>query len=74
MILLAGYISVEAAAEAVIVLNTNIIAFMFPLGLAVGTAAFIGRALGAGNVKLAKSYAVVTSVMGLIQSFFCYFC
>jgi Na+-driven multidrug efflux pump len=50
MILLSGYISVDAAATAIIVLNTNVIFFMCPNGLALATAVYIGRALGAGNV------------------------
>ena len=43
MILIAGYISVNAAATAIIVLNSNVIIFMFPSGLSVAASALVGK-------------------------------
>ncbi len=53
---MAGYISVEATAAHVVVLNTHVVLIMVPLGAQVAAAVLVGQAMGEGNHRKGRMY------------------
>ncbi len=64
--LMAGYISVEATAAHIIVLNTHVVIIMIPLGAQVATIVCIGKAMGEGDAYKAKRFFSLTIIYSLM--------
>jgi multidrug resistance protein, MATE family len=62
---MAGYLSVEATAAHVIVINTHVVVIMLPLGAQVATIVTVGKSMGEGSSRKAAMYYRLT----LIYSF-----
>ncbi len=52
-----GYISVEALAAEVVIINIVSFIFMMPLGISYAASSLTGYYIGQGNVRMAKKFA-----------------
>jgi MATE family multidrug resistance protein len=61
--LMSGYISVDATAAQVILLNLDTTLFMLPLGFAYAGSTLVGNAVGEDNIHKAKRFAFVIAIL-----------
>jgi len=67
---LSGYMSVEALAAEVVIINIVSFTFMMPLGISYAASSLTGNYLGQGNVRLARKFSNMTLLLNLILSVF----
>jgi MATE family multidrug resistance protein len=68
-----GYISVEALAAEVVIINIVSFIFMMPLGISYSASSLTGNYIGQGNARLAKRYANLTVLLTMILTLFVLF-
>lgn len=67
--LIASVISVDATGAQIIALNAFIVLLMVPFGGQVGTVSCVGKSMGEGNAKKARTFIKIASVFMLIVDF-----
>lgn len=63
---MAGYISVDATAAHVVILNTHVVIIMVPLGAQVAATVLVGQAMGEGNHKKGRRYFYLVAVYNFV--------
>jgi len=63
---MAGYISVNATAAHVVILNTHVVIIMVPLGAQVAATVLVGQAMGEGNYQKARQYFHLVALYNLV--------
>ena len=64
--LIASVISLDATSAQIIALNFFVVIMMVPFGGQVGTIVCVGKSMGEGNSKLARTYIKIAAVFMLI--------
>ena len=67
---LSGYISIEALAAEIVIINIVSFIFMMPLGISYAASSLTGNYLGQGKVGLARRFSNMTLLLNLILSLF----